>query len=61
MATFFKGISIIPNDDISKGLFLTLVSVTEVGFTAPLVLKQAEEGKLARDVDLCRGNEYKTG
>jgi len=26
-----------------------------VGFTAPLVLKQGEEGKLARDVDLPPG------
>lgn len=32
-----------------------------MGFTAPLVLKQGEEGKLARDVDLCHGGEHKNG
>jgi len=54
MATFSNGISIIPNE-ISKGLVLCNLAFTEVGFTAPLVLKQGEEGKLARDVDLCHG------
>ena len=33
----------------------TLSILAEVGFTAPLVLKQGEEGKLARDVDLPPG------